>query len=63
MPILLDRDPLHIDPRRRRVLVPKCILRLDDAPRGLAHPPGERMMHFATDASIEPQTAITAPMG
>ena len=63
MLVLLDRDPLYVDSGRRRALVPKRILRLDDAPRGLAHPPGERMMHFATDASIEPQTAITAPMG
>jgi len=28
---------------RRRVLVTKRALRLDDAPRGLAHPPGERV--------------------
>ena len=43
MPILLDRDPLHIDPCRRHVLVTKRILRLDDAPRRLAHPAGERV--------------------
>ena len=36
--ILLDRDPLHIDPRRRRVPV-----RLDDAPCRLAHPAGKRV--------------------
>ncbi len=35
VPILLDRDPLHVDPGRRRALV-----RLDDAPCGLAHPAG-----------------------
>jgi hypothetical protein len=46
VPILLDRNPLHIDPRRRRVPVPKCILRLGDAPRGFAHPPGERVMRL-----------------
>ena len=41
MPILLDRNPLHIDSGRRRVPMTKRILRLDDAPRGLAHPPGK----------------------
>ena len=43
MPILLDRNPLHIDPRRRRMPVAKCILRLDDTPRGFTHPPGKRV--------------------
>ena len=43
VPILLDRDPLHIDPCRRQVPVSKRVLRLDDAPRGLAHPLGKRV--------------------
>lgn len=43
MLILLDRNPLHVDPRCRRVIVTQRILRLNDTPRGLAHPPGERV--------------------
>ena len=43
MPVFLDRDPLHVDPGRRRVPVAKRILRLDDVPRGLAHPASKRM--------------------
>jgi hypothetical protein len=59
----LDRDPLHIDPGRRRVLVTECVLRLDDAPRGLAHPPSEGVTRLATDTSIGPQTVVIAAMG
>ena len=43
MPVPLDRDPLHVDPGRRRVLVTKRILSLDDAPCRLTHPSGERV--------------------
>ena len=43
MPVLLDRNSLYVDPRRRRMLVAQHILRLDDAPRGLAHPSCKRV--------------------
>ena len=43
MPVLLDRHSLHVDPRRRGVLVTKGILRLDDAPARFACPSGERV--------------------
>jgi len=43
MLVPLDRYPLHVNPRRRGVLVPKRILCLDDATCRLAHPPGERV--------------------
>ena len=41
MPVLLDGNSLHIDPRRRGVPVAKRVLRLDDTPRGLTHPSGD----------------------
>lgn len=42
VPVLLDRNPLYVEPRRRRVLVAKRILRLNDASCRLAHPVSER---------------------
>ena len=40
VPIPLDRDPLHVDPGRRGVIVTKGILQLDDdANRQLEHHP------------------------
>jgi hypothetical protein len=41
MLVLRNSGALLIDPRRRRVPVTKRILRLDDAPHGLAHPAGK----------------------
>jgi hypothetical protein len=32
--VALGGDPLHVDGRRRQILVPERVLRLDDAPRG-----------------------------
>ena len=45
MLVPLDRDALHTH-LRRRVLVTKRVLRLDDTPRGLAHTTGERVTHL-----------------
>jgi len=43
MPVLLDRDSLHIDPCRRHVPVTQRVLRLDDASRGLTQSASERV--------------------
>jgi hypothetical protein len=39
--VTLALSPLHVDPRRRRVLVPKRVLRLNGAPCRLTHPAGQ----------------------
>lgn len=43
MLVVLDGNPLHIHPGRRRVPATKRILNLDDASGGLAHPAGEHV--------------------
>ena len=55
----LGRNSLHMYARRCRVLVSVRVLRLDDAPRGLAHPPGKGVTRLATDTFIAVQVGIS----